>query len=67
MVEFLLAVRRPDGSIPAIGDGDGGVLLPLAARQRGDSRGVFAVAAAVFDRPDFAWAAERRGARKCSG
>jgi hypothetical protein len=35
------------------------VLLPLVGRQRGDSRGVFAVAAAVFDRPDFAWAAER--------
>ena len=58
MVEFLVAVRRPDGTIPAIGDGDGGVLLPLAGRQRGDSRGVFAVAAAAFDRPEFAWAAE---------
>jgi Heparinase II/III-like protein/Heparinase II/III N-terminus len=58
MVEFLVAVRRPDGSIPAIGDGDNGVLVPLVGRQRGDRRGVFAVAAAVFDRPDFAWAAE---------
>jgi uncharacterized heparinase superfamily protein len=58
MVEFLLAVRQPDGSIPAIGDGDGGVLLPLVRRQRGDSRGVFAVAAAMFNRSDFAWAAE---------
>jgi hypothetical protein len=58
MVEFLISVRQPDGSIPAIGDGDGGVLLPLARRQRGDSRGVFAVAAALFNRPDFAWAAE---------
>jgi hypothetical protein len=58
MVEFLLAVRQPDGSIPPIGDSDGGVLLPLAQRQRGDSRGAFAVAAALFNRPDFAWAAD---------
>jgi hypothetical protein len=59
MVGFLLAVRQPDGSMPAIGDGDGGVLLPLVRRQRGDSRGVFAVAAALLGRPDFAWAAGR--------
>ena len=43
MVEFLVAVRRPDGSIPAIGDGDGGVLLPLVGastrRQPGRVRG----------------------------
>ena len=57
MVAFLLAVRQPDGTIPAIGDGDGGVLLPLVGRQRGDSRGLFGVAAAVFDRSDFGWAA----------
>jgi hypothetical protein len=57
MVEFLIAVRRPDGSIPVIGDADGGTLLPLARRAPHDSRGVFAVAAAVFQRPDFAWAA----------
>ena len=35
MVDFLLAVRRPDGSIPAIGDADGGELLPLVRRDRG--------------------------------
>jgi uncharacterized heparinase superfamily protein len=58
MIEFLLAIRRPDGSIPAIGDADGGQLLPLAARRASDSRGRFAVAAALFNRPDFRWAAE---------
>ena len=57
MVDFLLAIRRPDGSIPAIGDADNGSLLPLAARPTFDSRGRFAVAAAVFNRSDFAWAA----------
>lgn len=57
-LDFLLHVRRPDGCMPAIGDADGGWLLPLAPRRSPDDlRGVFAVAAAVFGRPDFAWAA----------
>ncbi len=56
-VDFLLAVRRPDGSIPQIGDADGGHLLPLADREPGDLRGVFSTAAALFGRADFAWAA----------
>lgn len=57
MVEFLIAVRQPDGSIPVIGDADGGSMLPLAPRAPSDSGGVFALAAAMFQRPDFAWAA----------
>ena len=31
MLDFLLAARCPDGSMPQIGDADGGPLLPLAA------------------------------------
>jgi hypothetical protein len=58
MFEFLLAIRRPDGSMPSIGDADGAGLLPLAIRDVSDCRGRFAVAAAMFNRPDFAWAAE---------
>jgi uncharacterized heparinase superfamily protein len=58
MVEFLVHVRRPNGSIPEIGDADGGSLLPLTPRTPGDARGVFAIAATLFERPDFAWAAE---------
>ena len=57
MVEFLLAVRQPDGSIPAIGDVDGGTLLPLSCRRPEDAAGTFATAAAMFHRSDFAWAA----------
>ncbi len=57
MVEFLLAVRQPDGSIPAIGDVDGGTLLPLSRRRPNDAAGLFATAAAMFHRSDFAWAA----------
>jgi hypothetical protein len=47
MFEFLLAIRRPDGSVPSIGDSDGGCLLPLSPRAGGDSRGRLAVAAAA--------------------
>jgi hypothetical protein len=57
MVDFLLAVRWPNGSMPQVGDADGGVLLPLARRVADDYRGVFALAAVVFKRPDYAWAA----------
>jgi hypothetical protein len=56
MLDFLLAVRRPDGSIPQIGDADGGWLLPLTRRAADDARGVFSVAAAFFGRADYAWA-----------
>ena len=48
----------PDGSVPRIGDSDGGSLLPLAQRSTADPRGRFAVAAALFGRADFAWAAD---------
>jgi len=57
MLDFLLAVRRPDGSLPSIGDADGGWLLPLSERGPADLRGIFSTAAAWFSRPDYAWAA----------
>jgi Heparinase II/III-like protein/Heparinase II/III N-terminus len=57
MVDFLLAVRCPDGSMPQIGDADGGTLLPLARRAQDDFRGVLATAAVVLGRADCAWAA----------
>ncbi len=56
MVEFLLHVRRPDGSVPQIGDTDGGWLLPLMRRSPGDYRALFATAALVFHNRHFAWA-----------
>lgn len=57
MVDFLVAVRCPDGSMPQIGDADGGTLLPLDGRIPDDFRGLFATAAVLFNRPDYAWAA----------
>ncbi len=57
MLDFLLALRRPDGSMPQIGDADGGRLLPLAPRVADDFRDLFSTAAALFGRTDYAWAA----------
>lgn len=57
LLDFLMAVRCPDGSMAQIGDADGGWLLPLIPRAPDDLRGVFSVAAAFFGRSDYAWAA----------
>lgn len=57
MLEFLLHLRRPDGSLPQIGDADGGWLLPIVRRGPGDYQSVFSTAAAVFGDRRFAWAA----------
>jgi hypothetical protein len=57
MLDFLLAVQRPDGSMPQIGDADGGWILPLFARAPDDPCGIFSTAAAWFGRADYAWAA----------
>jgi heparinase II/III-like protein len=57
LLDFLLAIRLPDGSLPQIGDADGGWLLPLTPRAADDARSVFAIGAAHFGRPDYAWAA----------
>jgi hypothetical protein len=58
VLDVLLALQRADGSLPAIGDADGGWVLPLARRAPLDARGVFAVAAVLFGRADYARAAE---------
>lgn len=58
MLDVLLALRRPDGGLPAIGDADGGTLLPLVPRSSDDVRGLFSVAAAWFGRPEYVWAAQ---------
>jgi hypothetical protein len=57
MLDCLLCLRRPDGTMPSMGDADGGWLLPLVGRRADDLRGVFAPAAAWFRRGDYAWAA----------
>lgn len=57
MLDFILDLRRPDGSFPQIGDTDGGALLPILHRDQGDFSALFSVAAALFRREDYAWAA----------
>ena len=57
LLDALLTFRRPDGSLPDIGDADGGWLLPFAPRASSDCRGVFAVAADLFERKEYAWVA----------
>jgi len=57
LVRGLVAVMRPDHTVPSIGDDDGGCLLPLVRRESSDCRGTFALAAVVFDDAEFAWAA----------
>jgi hypothetical protein len=58
LLDALLALLRPDRSMPQIGDSDGGWLLPLGERAPDDARGVFSTAAALFRRPEYAWAAD---------
>lgn len=60
LLDNLLSVCRPDGSLPQIGDADGGRLMPLVQRAADDCRDVFAVAAALFKRADYAWVAQGR-------
>jgi hypothetical protein len=57
MLDFLIAIRKPDGSMPDIGDGDGGWLLPLSRSEPLDFRGTFSTAAVLFRSPEYAWAA----------
>ena len=56
MLDFILAVRLPDGSVPQIGDADSGTLVPLSRRAQDDVRGVLSTAAVLFGRADCAWA-----------
>src|SRR5262249_31910128 len=43
-LDFLLAILRRDGSVPQIGDADGGSLLPLGERTAEGLRPVFSTA-----------------------
>ena len=60
LLDNLLWIRAPNGSMPMIGDADGGWLLPLARRRPDDLRGIFSTAAAWFGRAEFADAAGGR-------
>ncbi|MBX3298137.1 MAG: alginate lyase family protein [Acidobacteria bacterium] len=59
---FLMSVIRPDGSLPLIGDDDGGRLLPVSAGRPDDVRGTLAVGASMSYRTDLKFAAGGRRA-----
>jgi hypothetical protein len=62
LFDYLATVTRPDGTIPLIGDDDGGRLVWLDGRPPDDVRGVLAQGAVVLDRPALAHAAGDRAA-----
>lgn len=51
LCDVLDAMVRPDGSIPLVGDDDGGTLLSLTSLRPGDIRPTLALAAALLNRP----------------
>jgi hypothetical protein len=53
LAEVLLWISRPDGSMPLVGDDDGGRLLFLDGRMPNDTRPALASAAAVTGNPEF--------------
>ena len=57
LVDHLANISRPDGSIPIVGDDDGGKVVALEERRCNDARSVFAVAAVVFRDPRYRYVA----------
>lgn len=54
LLSHLSCISRPDGSMPLIGDDDGGRLLFLDERTAHDVRTPLALGSVLFDRGDFA-------------
>ncbi len=59
MLEFLMHLTRPDGSIPLLGDDDGGRALALARRDYRSFSEALAIGAILFHRSDFKQQAAR--------
>ena len=53
MLEYLRAIRRPDGFVPLIADTDGGRVLPLTARDANDRGYLLALGAVAFNDSKF--------------
>lgn len=63
MLDFVMSISRPDGTVPLIGDNDNGRLHRLKIwenpeREWNDFRYLLAVGAVIFGRDDFACAAQ---------
>ncbi|HEY8134217.1 MAG TPA: alginate lyase family protein [Thermoanaerobaculia bacterium] len=59
MLDVLLQLRQPDGSMPSIGDADDGAVMPLSTASPDDYRATFSTAAVMLRDSGFAWAAGR--------
>ena len=60
LLDHLMYITRPDGTMPLFGDDDGGRLLIFdPAEPKNDSRSSLAVGAVVFDRADYKFVASR--------
>lgn len=57
MIEFLMHLTRPNGTIPMLGDDDGGRAFPLGRRDYRCYRDALAIGAVLFNRPDFKYEA----------
>jgi len=57
LLEHVQCLTRGDGTVPLLGDEDGGRLFFLDARPLNDLRGALAVGAVLCGRPDFAFVA----------
>ena len=53
MVEYLMYLCKPDGSIPKLGDDDSGVPFRLSEHNLNDKRGYLSTGSVLFDRGDF--------------
>jgi hypothetical protein len=58
LLEHVQCLTRGDGTVPLLGDEDGGRLFFLDARSLNDLRGSLAVGAVLCGRPDFAFVAD---------
>lgn len=52
MCDFCLMVERPDGTVPNVGDSDGGSALPLDPMEKQPWKSVLCHGALLFNRPD---------------
>lgn len=59
LLDVLAWLTRPDGSMPLIGDDDGGRLMFLDEQPAHVTRGTLATGAALLERPDLAAVAQR--------
>jgi len=61
MAAFAMHAMRPDGTLPMIGDDDGGKALQLERKSATDIRGALSTSAVIFNRVDFRRAAGSLG------